>query len=106
MALHVDVVQNEWLSGYQERVARVRLHGGAVEVDATDPKWREVILRPLDDLDPSDDPDRFFRELSERLHGSHLFATQPHHEKDCKFRQAERIPAKRRRVRRRDRAPA
>lgn len=108
MARHVDLIHNELLAGYQERVARIRLvEGGTkLEVEASDPKWREIALRPLPGVDPSSEPERFFNTLSKRLRGSHLSATKPHHEKDCPFHGADRIPAKQSRIRRRERTPA
>src|SRR4051794_3562434 len=102
MAKHVDLIKNDLLAGYQERVAQIRLVGGngarKLEVDAPDPKWREIALRPLPGLDPSSEPERFFSMLSSRLKGSHLSATTPHYEKDCPFHGRDRIPAKQSRI--------
>jgi hypothetical protein len=107
MALHVDLIHNEFLAGYQECVARLRLvKEKGIDVQAVEPKWREIALRPLPGLDPEEDPEAFFQKLHKHLKGSHLVATAPHHEKDCPFHASDRIPAKRTRVRRRERTPA
>ena len=106
MALHVDLVRNDWSGGYQERVAQLRLKDGRLDVNTADPKWAEVALRPLPGLDPNEEPKRFLEELHRHLRGTHLTATQPHHDKDCPFKNGDRLPAKRSRVRRRQRTLA
>lgn len=92
MSQHVDVVWNEWAAGRQSVVARVTLQGGKVSVESPDPKtWREVVLRPLRDpksgavITADGEPDQFVAALAEQLHGSHLFATEPHDEQTCPF---------------------
>jgi len=92
VSLHVDVVRNEWSAGRQTVVARVVLHGGRLSVDSPQPAtWSEVVLRPLRDpetrhaISADVEPERFLRALSSQLHGSHLFATEPHEDPGCPF---------------------
>jgi hypothetical protein len=92
VALHVDVVQNEWLAGYQERVAKLRMQEGGIKVECDDDKWVEVVLRPTAGLDPVDGPEEFFHGLHGVLAGDYLCATTPHHEKDCPFHRDARLP--------------
>jgi hypothetical protein len=89
---HVDIVRNDWLAGRQSVVARASLADGKLTIDSPQPgTWSEVVLRPLRDPDTGKpisadgDPDRFFAALSSQLHGSHLFATEPHEEQECPF---------------------
>lgn len=54
--MHVDIVRNHWLSGYQELQRRV---------------------------DP-DDP-------AAKYDGDYVFATEPHREEDCPFKDSDRL---------------
>ena len=62
--MHVDLVKNEWLAGFQHVVARLRVENGAVLVDASKPIYKQVALRPFLDYEtrepvsPERDPDR------------------------------------------------
>ncbi len=90
---HVDVVKNEWLAGYQEVVARLRLKGKQVDLaSSSDAKtWREIILRPIVDpgtkkaVDPTNDPGLFLETLAKCFNSSYLFATAPHDDNVCPF---------------------
>jgi hypothetical protein len=86
MALHVDIVKNEWLAGYQNVVARLYLDDdGKLHVDAADETWEETVLRPVGGLDPKRDPEEFLRHLADYIHGSYLFATEVHDADRCEF---------------------
>lgn len=86
-ALHVDVVKNEWLAGYQHMVARIFLDDeDRLSVEADDSSWEATALRPVRGLDPGDDPRAFFYGLAEHLHGTYLFATEPHDDEHCPYR--------------------
>lgn len=85
-SVHVDLVKNEWLAGYQVVVARITLSGGAIKVEAQDADYREVALRPVGGIDPETDPEGFLNTLAEHVHGSYLFATEPHQDDACKFK--------------------
>lgn len=82
---HIDLVKNEWLAGYQVVVARVSLGSTGLQVDASDPSWEQVVRRPVDGLDPDADPASFFEHLPTLIHGTYLFATEPHGEDDCPY---------------------
>ena len=56
-ALHVDLVENHWLSGYQSLHERI---------EPTDPRVR--------------------------WQGDYLFATEPHRDEDCPFRESKQLP--------------
>jgi hypothetical protein len=61
--MHVDIVKNEWLAGYQQCIGRI---------DCNCPS------RP--DLDAV-----YLGALSEKFDGSYQFITVPHEDKDCYF---------------------
>jgi hypothetical protein len=89
---HVDIVKNEWLAGYQFVVARAFVDAGAVVVDSSDlPAWEHVVLRPILDRDngellfPEKDPELFVESLPKAMHGTYLFATDPHEEAECSY---------------------
>jgi len=83
-AEHVDLVKNEWLAGYQVVVARVSAGPAGLMVDTSDPSWEQVVRR-ADDIDPDAEPQAFLGQLSDRIHGSYLFATEPHAESACPY---------------------
>ncbi len=94
MRQHVDVVKNEWLAGYQFVVAQLVLEDGQLSVESPDPsKWEPIVLRPVTDPESGDlvyaekTPEEFVHLLANQLHGTHLFATEPHNEDVCPFRQ-------------------
>src|SRR5215216_6256300 len=83
---HVDVVKNEWLAGFQHMVARVTLdETGKVAVQTADEAWREIVLRPVGDVDPERDPEAFLHNLAGAIHGTYLFATDVHDDANCPF---------------------
>jgi hypothetical protein len=90
--LHVDLVKNEWLAGYQVVVARIKLKDGVLQVDASDPSWTEIALRPLGELDPATDPEGFITAMPEGIHGSYLFATEPHDDASCPYHDGLVVP--------------
>jgi hypothetical protein len=99
MALHVDVVKNEWLAGVQHVVARLFEEAGQVHLDSPDPDvWQSIVLRPLtnretgDIIYPEKEPDEFLRLLRENLRGDYLFATGIHDENECPFVEHSMIP--------------
>lgn len=81
--MHVDIVKNEWLAGYQVVVARLHEDRGRLRIDAQAP-WDGLIERARQE--PWAESDRAFaRSLHEHLVGDYLFATPPHDESDCPF---------------------
>ena len=95
---HVDIVKNEWLAGFQVVVARLEPEGGKLRLQAEDlDKWKPIVLRPFFDRDLGREigPDRaedFFSRLHEHMSGDYVFATEPHEEKDCRFRDHLVVP--------------
>lgn len=92
MDVHVDVVKNEWLAGYQVVVARLSVIDGRIEVDSPQPdRWRAFLLRPLVDvksgesLYPEKDPEHFLEALSVHVNGTYLFATEVHSVEECPY---------------------
>jgi hypothetical protein len=91
--VHVDLIKNEWLAGYQLMVARVSLDDqGKLAVDTADQAWREIVLRPVGEWDPEKDPEAFLRHLPDAIHGSYLFATPAHEDDGCPFRAGAVVP--------------
>jgi hypothetical protein len=90
--MHVDVVENDWLGGRQQVVARITASAGHLEFESPDEvKWRKLLIPlELDDaarkgkLTP-DAADRLLNELSGRYTGTYLFATEPHDDAGCPF---------------------
>ena len=89
MALHVDVIKNEWLAGTRKRLAWVEASvGGRITVhgDRAD-HWREQLERILGHpLEGSD----VLTELHAKLGGTALWATEPHEEASCPYVHGER----------------
>lgn len=91
--LHVDLVKNEWLAGWQLAVAKASVNAGGIHVDATEgpTDWELVLLRPFldsetgDVLDPEKEPDRFLERVHTAIHGTYLFATDAHELGECPF---------------------
>lgn len=81
---HVDVVKNEWLAGYQVVVGRVwaNRNDADVRVDAHDP-WPEVILA----YQGAEESGDFLEDLHKVMRGDYLFATAPHEDADCPYRE-------------------
>ncbi len=90
--MHVDIVKNEWLAGFQLVAARVSFEEGELTFESGDDSvWRPVVLHPLPDQDsddlvyPEKEPEHFMELLPTRIQGSYLWATQPHEQKECQF---------------------
>lgn len=92
MAVHVDVLRNEWTAGVQRRVAKLAVNGSGIEVTANDdaPGWTEKLLQPLrepttgDWLIPEKAPKEFLDVLvSDLSSGSYLVAIGPHDDDLC-----------------------
>jgi hypothetical protein len=83
MALHVDIVKNDWLAGIQYPLATLRVEdSGEVSLDARYPdRWQRLV----EGINAQDDVAAALAELATKLHGSHVFATEPHDESECPF---------------------
>jgi hypothetical protein len=89
---HVDVVKNEWLAGYQVVVAQVSAGVEGLLINSPNPEfWSEVVMRPIvvaetgDEVHAEKDPQRFLALLPRGIHGTYLFATEPHSERECPY---------------------
>lgn len=95
---HVDIVKNEWLAGFQVLVAQVSVDGEDIKVDTPDPKWDEIVRRPILDKTSGDmvyaykDPERFLEMLTTAINSSYLFATEPHSGDACPFASSLVLP--------------
>jgi hypothetical protein len=95
---HVDIVKNEWLAGFQVLVARVTVEDGDIHVVTSDPKWEEVVRRPIldratgDTVNSAKDPQHFLESLPSAITSSYLFATAPHPQDKCPFGSACVLP--------------
>jgi hypothetical protein len=84
LALHVDIVKNDWLRGTQVRVGVLVVDDDAVDFHGHDERVREVALRPVTDRETGEvvhvqkEPERFARLLHTAMGGSRLFATPPY----------------------------
>jgi hypothetical protein len=88
VAVHVDVIKNEWLAGTQHRLAWVETNeAGHVTVHGDQPDhWRLQLERIIGHaLEGSG----VLNELHEKLSGTALSATEPHDSTSCPFRDAE-----------------
>jgi hypothetical protein len=88
VAVHVDVIKNEWLAGTQHRLAWVEAdEAGRVTVrgDQAD-HWRRQLEQILGH---SLDGSQVLSELQDKLSGTALSATEPHEPTSCPFRHAE-----------------
>lgn len=90
---HVDIVKNDWLAGYQHPVAQVFLEEGKLDLESPEPDtWREVVFRPIPGVDPTQQPAEFLAALSHHIHGTYLFATEPHEDHACPFAKHPLVP--------------
>jgi hypothetical protein len=79
---HVDVVKNDWLAGIQYPLATIALDDhGIVSVDPDSGQWKELAA----EIAHAKDPAVALDELQRQLHGSHLYATEPHGDDQCPF---------------------
>jgi hypothetical protein len=97
--LHVDVVKNEFLAGYQEVVARLSIADKGLKFESSDPEtWRPIVLRPFvirggkHEVDPDAEPGDFMTKLSSHLNDTYLFATEPHSVDNCPFPKGRSVP--------------
>lgn len=97
---HVDVVKNEWLAGFQHVVARVWEDLGRLVVESPEREtWEPIILgrgvrEPTtgEVVEAEKEPERFLHLLPANIHGTYLFATEPHPDHECPFADRPLIP--------------
>jgi hypothetical protein len=98
--MHVDIVRNEWLAGFQTVVAQVREDLGRLVVDSAEPEtWRPIVLgSPVREpetgelVEAEKEPGRFLQLLPRAIHSAYLFATEAHAEDRCPFAKRPLIP--------------
>ncbi len=88
---HVDLVQNEWLAGFQRVVARIHAEGDGLHIDSPDiDTWGPIVRRTFDDRgatteSPRARAEQFLGTLHDQIRGDYLFATDLHDEAACPF---------------------
>jgi hypothetical protein len=90
VAVHVDIVKNDWLAGVQQLLARVYVVDGRPVVDnlsGLSARFVDgMLLSAGDGPDPSKDPRGFLGAIQHRIAGTYVFATAPHDDDaDCGF---------------------
>ncbi len=97
--LHVDVVKNEFLAGYQEVVARLSIADKRIQFESSDPvTWKPIVIRPFvirgtkEPIDPEAAPNDFLTRLSKHLNDTYLFATEPHSVDACPYPSGRALP--------------
>jgi hypothetical protein len=105
MTLHVDVVQNKWSAGTQNRVARVELgQSGEITVFG-DQHWDRLVRDALERID-ADSPNGLLRGLAGHFTSDYVFATEPHVASECPFAGGDELPFHEARTRDRAAQPA
>lgn len=90
MAVHVDLVETRWSSGHQERVARVTLAEGSIEV-AGKGHWEELVRDFLESADLTEDGEAL-EAVANHFKGDYAHATSPHEDDQCPFADGDRLP--------------
>ena len=87
MSLHVDLIENDWLSGQQRVVASLSFRNGIPDLLSLDlPKWASVLgLAQLPTPVRPDEEENLLQAISTRLQGDYLFATPPHEMAECDY---------------------
>lgn len=96
MASHVDLVENRWSAGYQERVGRAYRSATGIEIDTDDEHYRDVVLGAGGDRPK--DPEGFLASLPGRFHSDYFFATEVHDDDVCPFAHGDQLPFRGERV--------
>lgn len=94
MATHVDLVENRWSGGYQERVGTVEISGGKPVVEPCGERYahyRDVVLDALPEVMAAG-VETWLRALPQHFHSDYFFATEPHDESQCPFAGGGEVP--------------
>jgi hypothetical protein len=89
MAIHVDLVENRWSSGYQERVGKV-FEGASGVVVEPGGHYSELVLGNGHGPRAGREQ-QFLDDLADRYHSDYFFATQPHDDEECPFANGDRV---------------
>lgn len=95
--VHVDLVQNDWGSRRQFRIACVEADGQSVRATHLSDRGQDLLQRLVDprggaatgvtDLEP----ERAFSLLRSSFHNSYFFTTEPHDDSKCGFTASDEI---------------
>jgi hypothetical protein len=93
MPFHVDVLQNDWLGGRQDLVARVVASEDRVDLEASnEEKWSRVLGFRPQVVASLEEGVKYLDRLSRAVQGSHLFVSSPHVMEECPFKQSATRP--------------
>lgn len=90
MALHVDLIENRWSGGFQERVGTVYVSDGQVDVKSDNPHYREIVLEGMPDA-PKTSAAELLDDLPRRFHSDYFFASAPHDDDECPFARGSHV---------------
>ena len=90
MPAHVDLIENRWSAGHQERVGRAFEGPHGVEVDTRDDRYRDIVLGS--DAAAASNPEQFLRGLASHFHSDYFFANELHDDEDCPFGESNTLP--------------
>jgi hypothetical protein len=102
MGVHIDVVENDWLAGQQNVVARLTVDDGTYTFESEDPtKWLRVLGLEENPPELRDEQGatEFLARTAHKLQGTYVFATEPHTPDTCPYPErfalirAARVPA-------------
>jgi hypothetical protein len=93
VSLHIDVIENDWLAGQQRVVASLTFVDGVPTLSSLDlAKWGSVVgLAELPNPVRPEHEEGLLHQVSKRLHGDYLFATEPHEIEDCDYPQVAHL---------------
>ena len=94
MAVHIHLIENDWLAGQQRIVATLSVANGLYDIQSPDPaKWagalelsqlRASYLRP-------EEEEELLTGIFERVQGDYLFCTEPHEVAECDYPQVANL---------------
>jgi hypothetical protein len=90
MPLHVDIIENQWSAGYQQRVARVWVADAHVEVEGDD-HWFNLVHQVMEHSGAGS-PEADLDAIAEHFKGDYAHATVPHGDDACPFAGGDRLP--------------
>jgi hypothetical protein len=93
VAAHIDLVENRWSGGYQERVGTVQVSGGQPEVEPSNERYthyRDIVLGALPEVMAAS-VEKWFHTLPQHFHSDYFFATEPHDERQCPFAGGDQV---------------
>lgn len=95
--VHVDLIQNDWGSRRQFRIACVEADGRRVRTTHLSDRGQELLQRIVDARDgvmtgvTDLEPERAFSLLRSTFRNNYFFTTEPHEESACGFTAGDEI---------------